>query len=201
MDDKKRIIRKLQTRKLSYNHSPLADELLKHSPGIMYHYWYLKFIQDLIAYDLVEYQWLDFYDEILPVLEKNGKYLYAEKDLKDNFFSDRYNPYLNEYKDTPIKLAEDILNNGMYVPFIMDRITGNLAIINGTHRMNALAYYSLNIEPVHKKFLCLILKDGRTYPIQYILPWMYNGYLFYVPIQKKEYLTQLFDVNGGEVSH
>ena len=201
MDDKKRIVRKLQTRKLSYNHSPLADELLKHSPGVMYYYWYLKFIQDLIYYNLADYEWLDFHNDILPFLEKSKRYLFSEEDIRSNLSDIDYNPFLNNCKENPTALAEDILKNGMYVPFIMNKVTGNLAIVNGTHRLNSLAYYSLNVAPIHKKFLCIVLKEGQTYPLQYNLPWLYDGYLFYVPLQKKEYLTQLFDLNGGEVSH
>lgn len=179
----------------------LMDETSRHSPGVLYYYWYQKFIQDLIYYDLAYCKWMDFHDEIIPLVEKNqNRMIFSEDNLKERFALFKGNPFLIEYKDAPVNLAKDIVENGMYVPFLFGEVAGEIIMKNGSHRLNSLANYSRTVAPIHKKYPCIIFKDKKIFEKFYLLPWMYSGFAFYVPISNGVHLTQLFDLNGGEVS-
>ena len=178
----------------------LMDETSRHSPGVSYHYWYLKFIQDILKYDLAECVWLDFHDEIIPIIEASQEKDVNELVLRERFAKFKNNPFLMEYQDEPLRLAEDILANGMYVPFLMTRLNGEIRIKNGSHRLNSLRIHSQEIQENHRKYPCIILKEIVDFPQYYLVPWIYNGFAFYVPIKTMTHLTQLFDLNGGEVT-
>lgn len=181
----------------------LMDETTRSSPGVSYYFWYLKFLQLLIKYELAECRWLDFHDEILPIIIENQTAVYNEETMKDRFSKFKGNPFLMEYQHKPILLAEDILKNGMYVPFLLkhsDDCNDKIAFCNGAHRLNSMATYSLTVEPIHIKYPCLIFPYEEVFEKLYLLPWMYEGFAFYVPINNRDHLIQLFDLNGGEVT-
>lgn len=179
----------------------LMDETTRNSPGVSYYFWYLKFLQLLIKYNLAECKWLDFHDEIIPIIEDTQHRLFSEDTMKERFSVFKSNPFLMEYKHDPILLAKDILENGMYVPFLLKKSDeGRIVFCNGAHRLNSMAMYSNTIEPIHKKYPCLIFPEKEVFEQSYLLPWIYEGFAFYVPINNRDHLIQLFDLNGGEVT-
>ena len=87
---------------------------------------------------------------------------FGEYDVTD--FSRLPNPYLLEYQGEKIKLAKDILENGMYFPFYGGKIDKPINpelyfILQGKHRLYSLTRYSEDIDFIWKKFLFI------TYPI------------------------------------
>lgn len=87
---------------------------------------------------------------------------FGEYDVSD--FSRLPNPFLLDYQNEKIKLAEDILENGMFFPFYGGKLENPINpelyfIIQGKHRLYALKRYSETINYLRKEFLFI------TYPI------------------------------------
>lgn len=87
---------------------------------------------------------------------------FGEYDVSD--FSRLPNPYLLEYQNEKTKLAEDILNNGIFFPFYGGKLDNPINpdlyfIIQGKHRLYSLKRYSENIRYLEDEFLFV------TYPI------------------------------------
>ncbi len=87
---------------------------------------------------------------------------FGEYDVSD--FSRLPNPYLLDYQHDKIKLAEDILANGMFFPFYGGKLDNPINpdlyfIIQGKHRLYSLKRYSENVQYLEDEFLFI------TYPI------------------------------------
>ena len=62
------------------------------------------------------------------------------------------NRWLSWSGQNPYLLGEDIVKNGYYVPFFMNKDTYRFAM--GSHRINSLIGYHNNCEKIKKSFLC-----------------------------------------------
>lgn len=63
------------------------------------------------------------------------------------------NPYLNQYQNDKIKLAEDILENGTYFPIFARKEQDYTRIYQGNHRLYSLMIYDKKIHKIEKQFL------------------------------------------------
>ena len=108
---------------------------------------------------------LNFQYEWAPIFWK--RYVnFGEYDIQD--FGRLDNKYLQEYKETQLDLAKDILDNGMYVPFyggvLEQPINPNLFfILQGKHRLYALKRYLEENEFFDTRFLYIIYPHDIQY--------------------------------------
>ena len=84
-----------------------------------------------------------------------------------NNFTDIGDPYLLDYADCKTDLAKDILERGMFTPFIFyTGQSGEKIITMGKHRLFSLIKYHKLIKPIEQKFLFLELpynqKDSES---------------------------------------
>lgn len=107
---------------------------------------------------------------------------FGEYDVAD--FSRLPNPYLLEYQNEKIKLAKDILENGMYFPFYGGKLDNPINpelyfILQGKHRLYSLTRYSEDVDFLWDEFLFI------TYPIdiQYFRMFMNRKENLPEPIQ------------------
>lgn len=70
------------------------------------------------------------------------------------------NPWLKKYNQNKIMLANDIIKNGTFTPFINLNLKNNkIQILMGKHRIYSLKLYSCFLK-INKKFLCLELPES-----------------------------------------
>ena len=168
----------------------------------------------MIKSGVVTYKWMSF-SEISNILEENkNRTGFLTQDLevlKKRFYSFPNNPHLTEYKDDPLLLVKDILNNGMYCPFFLGKgmsqkdngdIEEFFGFLNGTHRLGALWYYHTNIKKIDKKFLVLVLdypKEVNKILRENPIPNYYiaEGRIQLICARNYEQIRALFDSNGG----
>lgn len=73
-----------------------------------------------------------------------------------DFSYHKNNPTLQKYKNSPTKLAEEILKIGMYFPFFFFEYKGYKIMLMGKHRLYALLQYNA-IKKIDKKFMFIKL--------------------------------------------
>lgn len=64
-----------------------------------------------------------------------------------------YNKFLQDYKDEKIKLAEDLIENGMLLPLYGTKDNNQISIYLGKHRVYSLLCYLKKYGKIDKKFL------------------------------------------------
>lgn len=123
-------------------------------------------LYDMFFYNLhIMINELNFQYKWAPIFWK--RYInFGEYDIQD--FGRLDNKYLQEYKETQLNLAKDILDNGMYVPFyggvLEQPINPNLFfILQGKHRLYALKRYLEEIEFFDTRFLYIIYPHDIQY--------------------------------------
>jgi hypothetical protein len=67
------------------------------------------------------------------------------------------NPFINSYKDNKIGLAEDMINNGIYVPFKCIVYDNEYCVKGGVHRIESLKLYQRTYGNVKIKLPTLIV--------------------------------------------
>ena len=117
----------------------------KLSPAVLYYFHYLKFIHKLINENIVTPYWLNISD-IIEIA--NNKDITTDiQELSNKFSNFPNNRFLTIYSNNPHNLAEDILNNGYYVPMLSIQ---NKYFANGSHRIGSLISYNNNIKKIKK---------------------------------------------------
>lgn len=124
----------------------------------------------ITLYDIYNYHYMvslhnliNFYDCKWEFLTINEKIFLNGTNLKYNDFST--NEYLRTYKEEKIKLAEDILSNGMYFPYFIyglpeeqeDEKTASIAL--GKHRYYSKLIYQKKNGIINNKFLFIYVPN------------------------------------------
>lgn len=128
----------------------------------VYYIHYLDNLYDLIRSGIFDYSWECMEDIVIQ-----------GDDAKS--WDGTGNPFLDNNKDNKICLAEDILNRGMYAPFISYRngisATGKQIyyVVSGSHRAYSLKLLSQK-QSLDKKFLFVYFKPYEEQKYETPLP-------------------------------
>ena len=120
-------------------------------------------------------------------------------------FSQLNDPFLQEYKDNKIKLAEDILIKGTFTPFLYWEQNGIKVLLLGKHRLHYLLQANKK-EKIKRKFLFIKLPYPPHVKIykNYLFPILWFDFRSKTPerIQPYNYfqLVKLLVVSGDTLS-
>lgn len=141
----------------------------------------------------------------------NEKIFLNGTNLKYDDFS--RNPYLDEYCNNKIGLAEDILQNGMYFPYFVyglpqEQIDQNtISIALGKHRFYSKLLYQKKYGKIDKKFLFIYVPNVLPQiPYTVINNYFYifkNNQLIFSDLifkHSRQELMKYFDLTGGHLS-
>lgn len=185
---------------------PTNKNTINNAP-LMYYFYYLRNIHEIINKNLLFPIWLDIY-EIEAIANESVCFpiFNNSNDTKDLFKVDHFkqNPWLNTNKNNPLNLAKNILDNGMICPFILtsNTKTGKLHYVNATHRLSSLISYEHECQHISKKFLTLCYEPSISIEMEPILLYLImNTELVYKSLVRDvKGLFLNMDVNGGAAS-